>query len=348
MAEESQEASRSIADEIGENIMRRIETPAEIFFFALFVIGALTLAATTLVGSCGNVDDEALLRETRTLEYLPGSVVVTTSSVILSGTTIGPGACAIISSVDEEQGTARAHVLAKAQPFFTGSPEEYRPSSALSGFLSAPFSTLLFLHSGPPEGEISLAQLSPVATQPYTNFFRSFYLNSFYIILGILSVIIIFLTYVGARFEKKRTTWYARHTLRATYISRLMRDRERTRALQDLWGNVSVPEEGQAQDPEAWKRSLNLLQEILDGVLTLLRFEGENLTEKLQSMSERDLWNVDRLWKAHSLILHMQGHAGEGEEALPITERTVRKVITIHRESLIWLGLLPHHMADES
>ena len=57
MADDSKGASRSMEDEMLEALSDSIVTPAETFFFALFVLGILSLAATTLVGTCGNVDD---------------------------------------------------------------------------------------------------------------------------------------------------------------------------------------------------------------------------------------------------------------------------------------------------
>ena len=84
-------------------MLSTVETPVEIFFLALFVVGALSLAATTLVGPCGNVDDVRLLPDPREIVYAPGSAVTTTVPVVFGETVIDAGACGIISGVDHEK-----------------------------------------------------------------------------------------------------------------------------------------------------------------------------------------------------------------------------------------------------
>ena len=341
MADNSK-VSRSIADDMLDGLMNSIVTPAEIFFFTLFVLGVLSLAATTLVGTCGNVDDFEKEVTERVVDFRLGGTAVLTQSIVLDDTVIGPGTCVIIERLDEEEGIAYVHTLAKAQPFFTGDPREYKPLSPFDNFFNAPVSTILFLHGGTPAGDVPLYQISAVETQTYTSWFRHFYLNTIYIVMAVLGVLLAFLVYVGMRYEKMRRVWYQRHTLRATYISRLMQDKEKTRALQDAWEQISsVMEE---EDSEKWKETLVLLQETLDGVLTLLRFEGADLTEKLQNMKEEDLWNIEKLWEANSLILRLQGNVEEGEEVPAITEKVMKKVVDIYMVSFVWLGLLPHHL----
>ena len=334
--------SRSIEDEMVDGIKNSIVTPAETFFFALFVFGVLSLAATTLVGSCGNVDDFEKEVSVRSVEPVVGATAVLTRSTILEDTVIGPGTCVIIERIDEEAGSVHVHTLAKAQPFFTGDPNTYRPLAPFENFFSAPISTILFLHKGTPTGEVSLQQISVVETQTYTSWFRNFYLNTIYIVMAILGVLLAFFVYIGAKFEKKRKVWYKRHTLRATYISRLMQDKEQMRKLQDNWGKVD--EVMNEEDSEKWKETLALLQETLDGTLTLLRFEGETLKEKLQNMKEEDLWCIEKLWEANSLILRTQGEVEEGEPVPAITEKVMKKVTAIYLTSFVWLGLLPHHL----
>ena len=381
MADTTDKANRSIADEIGDSVFDSVKTPVEIFFFALFVAGVLSLAATTLVGPCGNVDDVRPKPDPRIAEYVPGATVVITGAILFDDlTTVVPGACGIIDSVDEEGGTARVHILAKAEPFFSDSAKPYSPFSVFSGFSQSIISSVYFLHTGNPVDDVPLRQIAPVETQGYSNAARHFYLQAVYFVMIFVALLIAVFTYIGARFMKKRAQWYKWHTLRATYISRLMKDRGRTRELQERWEQIVALSE--AGDPASWQEALNMLNETLDGVLTLLRFEGETLTLKLQEMTEKDLWCIERLWKAHSLILQMQGEipgdisrggkavggveregdaeaeTGEGEvttreefhgeEAaerhtpLPMTEETVKKVVAIHKESFIWLGLLPH------
>ncbi len=335
---------RSIEDEMVDGIKNSIVTPAETFFFALFVFGVLSLAATTLVGTCGNVDDFEKEVSERSLEPIVGATAVLTQSVVFDDTIAGSGTCVIIERIDEEEEEegVYVHVLAKAQPFFTGDPETYRPLASFENFFRAPVSTMLFLHKGTPKGEVSLRQISVVETQTYTSWFRNFYLNTIYIVMAVLGVLLAFLVYIGVKFEKKRKVWYKRHTLRTTYISRLMQDKARMRELQGNWEKIAaVVEEGSS---EKWKETLALLQETLDGVLVLLRFEGESLTEKLQNMEEDDLWNVEKLWEANSLILRVQKQVEEDESVPAITEKVMKKVVAIHLTSLVWLGLLPHHL----
>ena len=306
MAEE--ETTTSIADEIGESIFETVQTPVEIFFLGLFVFGVLSIAATTLVGPCGNIDDEKTYPDPRTIDYIPGATVVTTRAITLGETVITAGTCGIVDSVDREEETAHVHILAKAQPGFIGAADEYRPLSALSGILDYPVSTLLFLHTGTPSGEVPLGAVTPVETQQYTNWFRNFYLNTIYIIMALLALATLILGYIGYRYERKRKIWYERHTLRATYISRLMRNKQKTRELQENWERIKHLQE--TDSTENWRETIRLLEETLDGVLTLLRFEGETAHAKLESMTEKDIWNIDDLWKAHSVLMRVRGFGG--------------------------------------
>ena len=278
----------------------------------------------------------------RSVEPVVGATAVLTQSIVLEDTVIGAGTCVIVERIDEEDGSVRVHTLAKAQPFFTGDPNAYRPLAPFENFFRAPISTVLFLHSGTPTGEVSRQQIAVVETQTYTSWFRNFYLNTIYIVMAVLGVLLAFFVYIGAKFEKKRKDWYRWHTLRATYISRMMQDKEKMRKLQDNWGEVTQVME--AEDSAKWKETLVLLQETLDGVLTLLGFEGEDLTEKLQGMTEDDLWCIEKLWEASSLILRMQGQVKEGEPVPAITEKVMQKVVAIYLTSFVWLGLLPHHL----
>ena len=342
MADDLKGASRSIEDEMMDGLMNSIVTPAETFFFALFVLGILTLAATTLVGTCGNVDDFEKEVSKRSVDLIPGATAVLTQSIVLEDTIIGAGTCVIIERINEEENTAHIHTLAKAQPFFTGSPEEYKPLAPFENFFNAPISTVLFLHKGTPTGDVPLYQISGIETQIYTSWFRNFYLNTIYVVMAVLGVLLAFFVFIGARFERKRKVWYQRHTLRATYISRLMQDKEKTRELQDNWKKIAAVME--EEKSEQWKETLVLLQETLDGVLTLLQFKGENLTEKLQNMTEDDLWNVEKLWEANSFILRVRKQVEENEEVPAITEKIMNKIVDIYKISFIWLGLLPHHL----
>lgn len=345
MADNSKGVSRSIEDEMLDGIMNSIVTPAEIFFFALFVFGILSLAATTLVGTCGNVDDFEKEVSERTVDLRIGGTAVLTQSIVLEDTVIGAGTCVIIERINEEKETAHVHTLAKAQPFFTGDPGEYKPLAPFENFFNAPVSTILFLHSGTPKGDVLLRQISGVETQTYTSWFRNFYLNIIYIVMAVLGVLLAFLVYIGAKYEKRRKVWYRRHMLRATYISRLMQDKARTRELQDSWEKIAAAAD--EENSEKWRETLVLLQETLDGVLTLLQFEGENLTEKLQNMTEDDLWTIEKLWEANSLILRIHKQVEEDEEAPPVTEKVMKKIVDIYKLSFIWLGLLPHHLVIE-
>ena len=432
-------------DEMEDGLMNSIVTPAETFFFGLFVLGILTIAATTLIGTCGNIDDYEKEVSERSLEIAPGTMAVLRQSVTLEDTTIGQGTCVIVErapeivesiekyqysvdngetwidipdsdaevgrhiilnpdediesirmravlsgdppvevreidpdrvqalqiegsneialswSVDEEykkeddeeeeeeeEEAVYVHALAKHQhPQFTGHPADYRPLSPFESFFEAPVSTILFLHEGTVKGDVPLELLLPVETQTYTSWFRNFYLNGIYVVMAILGVLLAFLIYIGAKFEKKRRQWYKWHTLRATYISRLMKDKEKTRKLQENWERISaIAEENRSTE---WEEALNLMQETLDSVLTLLHFEGENLTEKLQNMTEDDLWNIEKLWEANSTILRakkqVEEEEEEGETPPVITGKVLEKITEIYMTSFIWLGLLPHHLA---
>lgn len=343
MPDGSNKASRSTWDEMEDGLMNSVVTPAETFFLALFVLGVLTVAATTLVGTCGNVDDYEKEVTDRSFDIVQGSTAVLRQSVVLEDTAIGRGTCVIVERINEEENTVYAHALAKSQPFFTGDEREYRPLSPFENFFKAPVSTILFLHEGTPKGDIPLPLLLPVETQTYTSWFRNFYLNGIYVAMAILGVLLAFLVYIGARFEKKRKQWYKWHTLRATYISRLMHDKEKTRELQENWEKISAIVEGERVTE--WDEALTLMQETLNGVLVLLQFEGENLEDRLQNMKEEDLWCIEKLWEANSLIMRAKKQVAEDEESPVITDKILKKVTEIYMTAFIWLGLLPHHFA---
>ena len=184
MADDSKGASRSMEDEMLEALSDSIVTPAETFFFALFVFGILSLAATTLVGTCGNVDDFEKEVSERTVDIRIGGTAILTQSIAFEDTVVGAGTCVIIERINEEENTAYIHTLAKAHPSFVENPGEYRPLSAFESFFKAPVSTILFLHKGTPKGDVPLYQISGVETQTYTSWFRNFYLNTIYIVNG--------------------------------------------------------------------------------------------------------------------------------------------------------------------
>lgn len=165
-------------------------------------------------------------------------------------------------------------------------------------------------------------------------------------------LLVLILGYIGYRFEDKRKTWYGYHTLRAEYISRLMQDKQRMKELQEQWERIVSMSESDEQHTEVWKEILDLLDNTLHGTLTQLRFEGATCTEKLQGMTKDDLWTIERLWQAHSFVTRAQAAtmSSEKDEAEqsdqqdipPVTQETVNKAVEIYKESLIWLGLLPH------
>ncbi|MDE0243465.1 MAG: hypothetical protein OYG31_02005 [Candidatus Kaiserbacteria bacterium] len=398
---EEEGSGRSVIDELADDISKDIKTPVDIFFLALFVIGVLSLAATTLVGPCGNVTDYELNQDGRIADYTKGATVIVNKAIRMGDTIVLPGACGIIESVNEERLSARIHILAKAPPGYIddlkqlasedqegvaaeedetvvvgpvenitveelleedeadedvaviggtrGAAEasrSYRPLQAFSGALEFPVRTALFLHAGSPKDDVDIRFLYPVATQPYTNALRTFYLDSIYVLLPILALFLIFLVFIGNRFEKKREKWYEWHTLRSTYISRLMQDREKTASLRARWDEAKTAP--LSEDPKKWDEALDLLEDTLDSVLTQLRFEGEDLSKKLQDLSNKDLHTIERLWNAHSLIIRVKGKTDEGDQgAPPLTLKLLKKVVDIYRESFIWLGLLPHSEKNE-
>ena len=340
MADDDSKTTRSIAEEIGEEIVNSVQTPTELFFMALFVLGVLSLAATTLVGDCGRVDDDLQYPDPRTIDIRPGAVVFTTSSVIFGEFIAEPGVCGIVESVDEERRIAKVHILAKAEPGFL-EQESYQPLDALDKVFTKPLSTLFFLHDTPPTGEVPIYQLAVMPTQHYTNWFRHLFLSRIYIVMAVLALLVGALGYIGYRFETKRVLWYERHTLRSKYRAKLMQDRERVRTLLATWDEITLQKEG--EDPAQWKDALLHLDAVLEGVLTQLHFEGHTLTERLQGMKKEDLWCIERLWEAHSLIVRMQGQVEANEQIPPITKKAVEEVYARYKEAHIWLGLLEHH-----
>ena len=333
--------SRSIAEEIGEDIVGSVQTPTELFFMTLFVIGVLSIASTTLVGECGRVDDAAEYPDARSVSLVPGAVVFTTSAVVFGEFVVEPGVCGIVERVDDERDTAEVHILAKAQPGFLQGPDGYRPTLALSEALSHPLSTLFFLHNDPPSGVVPFHQLGVIPTQTYTNWFRHFYLSGLYLVMALLAVFVGLFGYIGFRFERKRVVWYERHSLRTRYRARLMHDRSRTRALLLSWEQYVFL--STQEDPARWREALIGLDELLEDTLVLLQFGGENLTDRLQKMTKEDLWCIEQLWDAHSLIIRMQGQVEPDEPIPPITEKAVQHVFALYKEAFIWLGLLEHH-----
>lgn len=341
MAEDGKK-SQTIASKWAEQIFDTIDTPTELFFFGLFVLGVITLSGTLLVGQCGNVDDIAgfELEGNRSFELRPGSTVITKSSIVIDNALIAPGVCAIIDEIDEEAGTAEIKILAKAPPKFVVDQANYRPLDVFSGLFVQPVSTILFLNTPTPSGDVSLLQIDPVPTRPFTNVLRDIYLNYIFIVMFILLILFATLLYIGTRYKKWRVQWYKWHTLRSKYRALLMQDKATMRSLQKRWEDAKYLFE--SDKPSEWKEGLVEIQNILEELLVLLKFEGVDAKDKLEKLTTEDLWMIEKLWNAHSVVVRLLNPNENEKGTPPVSQKVIKDIHLVYEDSFIWFGLLLH------
>lgn len=334
--------TKTIAAKWSEQLFDSIDTPTELFFFALFVVGIITVSGTLLVGPCGNIDDTAKfnLEADRTANIKPGSTVITRTSVVVDNTLISPGVCAIIDEVDGEAGTAEIKVLAKAVPDFILNQSEYKPIDVFSGIFFQPVSTILFLNTPTPSGTVSLLQVSSVPTRPFTNILRDIYLNHIFVVMFILLILFAVLLYIGTKYKKARILWYQWHTLRSQYRARMMQDRAKMRSLKQKW--IDTQALFASDETAQWKEGLLNIQNILDGVLILLQFEGEDLNKKLEKLTTEDLWMIEKLWNAYSINIRLLNPEEHKKSTPPVSKKVIEDIRVTYEDSFIWFGLLLH------
>lgn len=311
--------------EYGEEIIESVETPVEIFFLFLFVVGVLTIASTSLVGGCGNIEDDFL--GNRVIEPQNGAVFIVKTPITIDGVQVD-GVCGVIEKVNG--GSADVKIFAKIPPQYA-SKGGYQPIKSFTKILSAPVEGLFHIHTRPLSSEVPLSFLELVETKSYTNTIRSFYLNGFAWLIGILFILSSGLYFVGRHFKKKRETWYKYHSLRSKYISRLMQNKPKRQELLDKWDNIST------ENPEDWNKCLVQLQEILDETLLLLNFEGG--INNLDNIGIEDIWTIEELWEKYSISVRI---IDEKDEELVLTKDMLEDIVKVYKETFIWLGLLPY------
>ena len=205
---------------------------------------------------------------------------------------------------------------------------------------------------------MNISDVVTVETRPFSNFWRTFYLERIWTVILILLLFIILFTYIGVNYHKKRKVFYHRHTQRAIFKSRLAKDKGKVKQLRKHFD--SAVELSVSQSKDDLHECLDSLQHVLKEILILTEFKGETTTEKLENITEKDLWTIERLWKAYSVIIRIElqtrakvdGDAKLteeekiliGMETPDITPETIKILLDIYKESFIALGLL--HYSD--
>ena len=335
--EKKNEKTRSILDEWSEKIIKDIETPIEIFFLALFVIGVIAISSTSLIGPCGRVDDygNTAFEHSREVNLTPGSIVITNTSIVADNVIIGENVCGVVDEINED-GFVEVKFLSKVPLESLGGDLEYRAINVAYGVVEFPLETAIFVNTSPPSDFIDPRVLSVVPTRGFTNFFRDIFLNKIYFAIALLFVFGIVLIHIGRTYKKKRKDFFNWHTKRSYYISVLNQDKQKTNELKKEWLDIQTLL--QTEDTSNWKSGLMNLEKLTFYLLESLRFKGDSIEAKLETMSEEDLWCIANLLAAQSFL----SKVNRPDSKLAVSSRVLKNLNASFRESFTWLGFLEY------
>ena len=335
---DKEEKPKSYADIIAEKLDDSVDTPLEVFLLFLFVVGFLSLASMTLVGTCGNVEDIQLFPDERETLFQAGGVVTFRNTVQVEDVIVGPGACGIIEYV--EGSTAKVHVLAK-QSLLDVPQQEYSPLSIVSYLNQDPFNTILFVLDNPPTGEVSLASITPIATRPFSNSIRLFYVSKMIWVFIALIIIAAVASYIALYYKNKREKWYAAHLLRTQYKELIYQEKMEIKNMRFQWlGFRDEIQEAEIVDITRLKEMVLFADDTTKRLMEIIgTFQGNSYSEQIQYASEKQIPTVFDLRKAHLLAISLRS-AGDMETVLNTKE--LLQVITSYEEVLILFGLLEY------
>src|SRR3989344_3284574 len=83
-----------------------------------------------------------------------------------------------------------------------------------------------------------------------------------------------------------------------------------------------------SDNPNDWRQAIMEADIILDEMLTVMNYQGENLGEKLKQVERSDFDTLDQAWEAHKVRNEI---AHQGSNFL-LTDREARRVIDLYRQ----------------
>jgi hypothetical protein len=89
-----------------------------------------------------------------------------------------------------------------------------------------------------------------------------------------------------------------------------------------------VLEHIESNNPNDWRLAIMEADIILDEMMDIMGYHGENLGEKLKSVERSDFTTIDLAWEAHRVRNQI---AHEGADFL-LSEREARRVINLYRQ----------------
>lgn len=297
---EEMKPEKSRADFIAEKIAEKLDTPLEVFLFSLLVLGILSFAASTLVNNCGNVSDIADFPDGRENTFVRGGVVVFNNNTLVDNVLVGSGNCAVIEQVDG--GIIKVNVLAKPTPNTSlGEDGTYQPSDSLRVLLSNPVEGFLFFFRSNPVGEINSALVTPLPTRPFTNLVRYFYLEIAIWIILILVIFTLILYKIRKKYMTRKDEFWRVHKLRTHYQERLFPYKSEVREIESKFNEIFEGVE-EAENQEEFKAAVLASDVLVERVMNLIdEFEGDTLTQMLQSSDKETIPKINKLWEAHIL-----------------------------------------------
>jgi len=101
----------------------------------------------------------------------------------------------------------------------------------------------------------------------------------------------------------------------------------------DEWKAINKKfESGQQSD---WKLAVMEADNLLDSIFQQMRIYGEDMGERLKSLSKEQLSNIDDVWKAHKLRNEL-AHSFSSE----VREKEVKAALDAYEQAMKYLGVL--------
>ena len=101
----------------------------------------------------------------------------------------------------------------------------------------------------------------------------------------------------------------------------------------DEWKAINQKfESGQQSD---WKLAIMEADNLLDSIFQQMRVYGEDMGERLKSLSNAELSNIDDVWKAHKLRNEL-AHSFSSE----VREKEVKEALEAYKQAMKYLGVL--------
>ncbi|OGG47937.1 hypothetical protein A3D66_00825 [Candidatus Kaiserbacteria bacterium RIFCSPHIGHO2_02_FULL_50_9] len=90
-----------------------------------------------------------------------------------------------------------------------------------------------------------------------------------------------------------------------------------------------ILEHSKSDNPNDWKQAIIDADVLLEKMVDVMGYRGENLGEKLKQIEQSDFKNLDNAWEAHK-VRNQIAHAGSN---FVLTEREARRVIDLYRQA---------------